>query len=75
MSRAEHERRVSSRLTRGVPPDVDKRVGGVPATSARYRDMAMMGATGYATGGIPRSSGGAPKDTDGQRRGTKQSKK
>ena len=67
MTRGEHERRVSARLTRGVAPDVDqsKRLGasaGGPA-AGRYRDNPAVGAGTAGFSGIPR--GGASKDVDG----------
>jgi len=81
LTRAEHERRVSARLPRGVAPDGDmpKRLGASASgtTANRYRDPTAVGpgAAGYS--GIPR--GGASKDLDGGvvpvQRTTKQSKK
>jgi hypothetical protein len=79
VTRAEHERRVSARLTRGVPPDADqpKRLGASAGggTASRYRDPPMVGASAAGFSGIPRS--GASKDIDGGavQRTMKQSKK
>lgn len=70
LTRAEHERRVSARLTRGVAPEVDlpKRLGASAGglgggTASRYRDMSAAGASASGFSGIPR--GGASKDADG----------
>ena len=80
-TRAEQERRVSARLTRGVPPDgdVSKRLGASAggATANRYRDPQAVGPGVAGFSGIPRS--GASKDLEGGavpvQRTTKQSKK
>ena len=78
VTRTEHERRVSSRLTRGVAADVElpKRLGAMaPGTGmSRYRDMATAsGVIGVNSLGELR--GLASKDDISMQRSVRQPKK
>jgi len=77
VTRPEHERRVSSRLMRGVAADVElpKRIGATAYGAGRYRDMptasGVLGANclGDARGGL------ASKDDISLQRPVRQTKK
>ena len=78
VTRPEHERRVSSRLTRGLPADVElpKRIGATAygAGTTRYRDMPTASGV-IGANSLGDSRGLASKDDILQQRSVRQTKK
>jgi len=75
--RTEHERRVSSRLTRGVAGEVElpKRLGATSGPGmSRYRDMATASGV-IAANSLGESRGLASKDDISMQRSMRQPKK
>jgi len=76
MTRTEHERRVSSRLTRGIAADAElpKRLGAPGTGMGRYRDMPTTSGV-IGANSLGDSRGLASKDDISMQRSMRQPKK